>query len=769
MTTFNAPPTGTSILAYAPFFPNGQVNDAWNTWFTSLYNTVITGPVLSFNGRTGLVVPASGDYSASQITGLAAFIAANGVSSFNGRSGAVVPVSGDYPASLVPFTQAGTGAVASTVDAKLKQIINLADYGVKADGVTDDTAAVQAAFNALVPTTSGPGNSAVGNYIIYAPKGTILLSSTIAPANSTSQFELVGQGKRATVFKWNGTAGIPMFKFTNCREAVFRDFGVVGNATNVPSYGLLIFRDAGQVGAGAATFCQFHNLWVGGDSSNMLVTGIGFAASSLTYDTNNDLALFDSCSFTNCSSYGISFEHGNSLLHKLFGCNFLNCLGAAVNTVNTLGSTLNGSFCAYDCSSSGCGYTWRVGGSSHSITVVGWHAEGDSNVLSTPVSVGTSYPLNASFLGCSWINGPGSSILTFDATTGSNLWIDGGKWNSGTGIAISFPTTGSTVKLTNCNFNYASISYNNEVDVQNVYTSAGAPTYTNLGSGILRFVRGGSASTQLNTLPVVTSGTSFSASGLSNSLVILNYASATTLTSITNGYPGQIITLRAANSNATLQVGSGADQLRIVGTNGTTFNLMATQQITLQRQDAANGNTWVEISRSSPNQIYDATSGAFLYSGRIASSGTIAQWGPLNGTTTTSSFGNGAVASSLGSYIESLSSGALNVRTGTTNILAAQFDASGNFNPKFYTSAAVGGSVTSAATISPTGPVFHVTGTTTINTINLPYVGFTGTLVIIPDGVFATGTSGNIAIASTSVVSKALRMTYDGTKWYPSY
>ena len=83
--------------------------------------------------------------------------------------------------------------------------------------------------------------------------------------------------------------------------------------------------------------------------------------------------------------------------------------------------------------------------------------------------------------------------------------------------------------------------------------------------------------------------------------------------------------------------------------------------------------------------------------------------------------------------------------------------------------ARVGSVVTSAATITPTGPVFHVSGTTTINTINLPATGFTGSITIIPDGAFATGTSGNIAIASTAVVSKALRMTYDGTKWYPDY
>lgn len=675
-------------------------------------------------------------------------------------------VSAESAAILVQFLQAGTGAVLSTVDAKLKQIINAADFGVKADGATDDTAAMQAALNAMTATTTGSLNSAVGNYILNLPKGTILLSATVAGANSLSQFEMVGHGKRATVFKWTGAASIPVFKFTNCREAVFRDFGVVGNASTPPSYCIQLNRQlSGQVGSGAPTACQFHNIWCGGDSANMATTGIGYTCTAIGDDSNNDLGLFVGCEFDNLSSYGVSFEHGNSLLHRLISCGFLNCGVAAVNAVHVNG-TFDSSFDAYDCGSSGCGATWRLGGSTHSVSIFGWKGEADTNVLVMPATAGATYPANLTLSGCSWVGGSGSAALTFDAGVGSTLEICGGKWTSPTALTLSFPTTGSRVKIQDTYFNFTSLAYNNEVDMQNNYVAASTPTLTNSGSGILRMVRS-DGSGRVDTLPSITSGTSFSASGLSNSLVILNYASGTTLSSITNGYPGQILTLRAVNANATIGYGTGADNLRIIG--GSNFTLMGLQQITLQKQDAANGNTWVEVSRSSPNQIYDATSGAFLYSGRIAASGTLSQWGPLNGTTTSATFGAGAVASNLGSFLETLSTGVMNFRVGTTGILAASFDATGNFKPLFYTGSAIGGAVASAATISPTGPIFHVTGTTTINTINLPYTGFTGEITIIPDGLWATGTSGNIALASTAVVSKALTMAYDGTKWYPSY
>lgn len=88
-----------------------------------------------------------------------------------------------------------------------------------------------------------------------------------------------------------------------------------------------------------------------------------------------------------------------------------------------------------------------------------------------------------------------------------------------------------------------------------------------------------------------------------------------------------------------------------------------------------------------------------------------------------------------------------------------------------YQKSSIWATVASASTITPSWPIFIVSGTTTIQTINLPYTGFRGSIQIIPSGVFATGTSGNIAIASTSVVSRVLTMTYNDVtaKRYPSY
>lgn len=81
--------------------------------------------------------------------------------------------------------------------------------------------------------------------------------------------------------------------------------------------------------------------------------------------------------------------------------------------------------------------------------------------------------------------------------------------------------------------------------------------------------------------------------------------------------------------------------------------------------------------------------------------------------------------------------------------------------------------IASATTIAPTTRIAFVSGTTAIATITAPapISSGGGQITLIPTGLWTTNTTGNIALASTAVVSRALIMTYDVTtaKWYPSY
>lgn len=78
-----------------------------------------------------------------------------------------------------------------------------------------------------------------------------------------------------------------------------------------------------------------------------------------------------------------------------------------------------------------------------------------------------------------------------------------------------------------------------------------------------------------------------------------------------------------------------------------------------------------------------------------------------------------------------------------------------------------------AGAIVPSGRLFHVTGTEAITGFtNASMIGFAGgSFTIIPDAIFTWTAAGNIALAGTAVVNKALTFTWDSNagKWNPSY
>lgn len=82
-----------------------------------------------------------------------------------------------------------------------------------------------------------------------------------------------------------------------------------------------------------------------------------------------------------------------------------------------------------------------------------------------------------------------------------------------------------------------------------------------------------------------------------------------------------------------------------------------------------------------------------------------------------------------------------------------------------------GGTVASpAGVLTPTGNIMTVSGVNAITGITVPNGWAPGmVLTLIPSGNFTTTNATNIGLASTAVTSKALYMTWDGTKWRPSY
>ena len=90
-------------------------------------------------------------------------------------------VNGSFNSSNISYTPAGTGAVTTTVQAKLRQTVSVQDFGAIGDGTTDDTAAIQAAINAL--SAAGVG----GTVLLPAGAYKITQNLSITWPNSTDQ------------------------------------------------------------------------------------------------------------------------------------------------------------------------------------------------------------------------------------------------------------------------------------------------------------------------------------------------------------------------------------------------------------------------------------------------------------------------------------------------------------------------------------------------------------------------------------------------------
>jgi len=115
-------------------------------------------------------------------------------------AGAIPGLSASTGSSLVGHIASGTGAVATTVQAKLRESVSVKDFGAVGDGVTDDTAAIQAAI------TAGAGGK------VYFPAATYLISSALTIVSSNTRLEGDGVG---TVIKNTSLTGHALKFFPN--------------------------------------------------------------------------------------------------------------------------------------------------------------------------------------------------------------------------------------------------------------------------------------------------------------------------------------------------------------------------------------------------------------------------------------------------------------------------------------------------------------------------------------------------------------------------
>lgn len=130
-------------------------------------------------------------------------------------------------AANVTYDPAGTGAVARTVQAKLRDVVSVKDFGAKGDGATDDTLAIQAAIDYCSTNMIGT---------LYAPPGTYI-------GNWIIKKDVIIQGAGAEATRFVGLANAPTFKtLTNVATVRigWRDCKISGNLSNASNTGITI-------------------------------------------------------------------------------------------------------------------------------------------------------------------------------------------------------------------------------------------------------------------------------------------------------------------------------------------------------------------------------------------------------------------------------------------------------------------------------------------------------------------------------------------------
>lgn len=118
---------------------------------------------------------------------------------------------------------------------RFADIINVLDYGAVGDGVTDDTAAIQAAIDAA---------ESAGGGLIYFPTGIYLIISALAITAGSENIFFQGQGISSEIKTNSGTDNV--FTIGNTATATrniwFRDFGITASVAKSAGWAFYMGR-----------------------------------------------------------------------------------------------------------------------------------------------------------------------------------------------------------------------------------------------------------------------------------------------------------------------------------------------------------------------------------------------------------------------------------------------------------------------------------------------------------------------------------------------
>jgi hypothetical protein len=173
-------------------------------------------------------------------------------------------------AANVRYLPAGTGAVATNVQAKLRETVSVKDFGAVGDGLADDTVAITNALSYLASVNGGILNFEKGKTYLLTEEMSVTDSVEIELNGSTLNFACVGakrllavdgsnvQIRNGTV---NNTVGSTGFEGTYQTPIVVGQYTVLAGVSNVILENLTVSTVLPQ-GNGFAIFGDSHDITI---------------------------------------------------------------------------------------------------------------------------------------------------------------------------------------------------------------------------------------------------------------------------------------------------------------------------------------------------------------------------------------------------------------------------------------------------------------------------------------------------------------------------
>jgi len=223
-----------------------------------------------------------------------------------------------------------TGTTTSrTLPDRLAEVVNVKEYGAKGDGVTDDTAALQAAFNAAwgPVSASHAHNNRLLNRPVVFPPGNYVTTGTLY-CQSVYGAWIIGAGSRMTAITYKGSisrAAKTNLIFTN-GFAYIRMEGIsfIMTGGNTAADKTVCFNwNWNQTASPAVNTSQFYMIDVSFSGASF-----GFLAADPTeppgYGSECDCASFINCRIDSCD-IGLYSANWNAILGAFLGGSVTNC------------------------------------------------------------------------------------------------------------------------------------------------------------------------------------------------------------------------------------------------------------------------------------------------------------------------------------------------------------------------------------------------------------------------------------------------------------